>query len=110
LVNLFELYDDARTCQRQIEKVVRRPPTYFLQCYMLHAICANPFVFTPSALKTLNTVVVRHVIHNTQQQQQSSAMQSGDHDGRIRFSPFFNVSLQLFQKTALKLAGALVNL
>jgi hypothetical protein len=75
---------------------------------MLHAIYANPFVFTPSALKTLNTVVVRDVIHDTQQQQQqSSAMQSGDHDGRIRFSPFFNISLQLFQKTALKLIGAL---
>jgi hypothetical protein len=52
--------------------------------------------------------VVRNVIHNTQQQ--PSAMQSGDHDGRIHFSPFCNVSLQLFQKTALKLAGALINL
>ena len=91
-----QIYARTSDCSGDTEIVVRCPPTIFSAT--LHAIhvCAIPFVFTTSALKTLNTVVVLDVIHNTQQQ--SSAMQSGDHDGRKHFSPFFKFHFSCFRK------------
>jgi len=48
-----QIYARTSDCSGDTEKVVRCPPTYFLLSTMLHATCAIPFVFTPSALTTL---------------------------------------------------------